>query len=267
MGALMKIKTTAVIVAILFYVTIGKCGPNGAGVVANNPLNSIVATAPVVQPVYRDPSLDFIPENPWRSLDGETNYIKTDGVEFCGKVVDVTPNGIRVEGEFGGLFETSYSSSSDADYHDFFVAHYPFQAVNDQVIYESEHNMAWSVGTYTYSTAQGGSRTIRKLDYGIPCEAPQKLVERAIAAAAAASKAKEEINRQKIFQAQINTVRWLSPQATNGDASAQCSLGEHYLNGQGCETNQEQGIYWLQKAADQGDLEASNKLEQLKQQK
>jgi TPR repeat protein len=49
-------------------------------------------------------------------------------------------------------------------------------------------------------------------------------------------------------------------QATNGNASAQCSLGLDYLSGQGCETNREQAIYWLQKAAEQDNLEASNKL-------
>ncbi len=71
------------------------------------------------------------------------------------------------------------------------------------------------------------------------------------------------IAAQKNWLAQSNAVRWLQPQATNGDASAQCSLGIHYLNGQGCETNREQAIYWLKKAADQGDTEASNKLAKL----
>lgn len=58
-------------------------------------------------------------------------------------------------------------------------------------------------------------------------------------------------------------VTWLLSQATNGDSSAQCSLGLHYLNGQGVETNKALAVEWLKKAADQGDTEASNKLEQL----
>jgi hypothetical protein len=69
---------------------------------------------------------------------------------------------------------------------------------------------------------------------------------------------------EKMFLVQSNVIRWLQPQATNGDASAQCDLGEHYLNGQGCVTNREQAIYWLQKSAAQGYLEASNKLVKLK---
>ncbi len=58
-------------------------------------------------------------------------------------------------------------------------------------------------------------------------------------------------------------VAWLFSQATNGSASAQCSLGLHYLNGQGVETNTALAIEWLKRAADQGDIEASNKLVKL----
>jgi hypothetical protein len=53
--------------------------------------------------------------------------------------------------------------------------------------------------------------------------------------------------RQKILQGQTNTVHWLLSQATNGDPSAQCNLGEHYLAGLGCETNRDLAIQWLQR--------------------
>jgi TPR repeat protein len=71
-----------------------------------------------------------------------------------------------------------------------------------------------------------------------------------------AQKRKEEVDER--------TVKWLMTQATNGIASAQCSLGLHYLSGQGCETNMELATEWLQKAAEQVSLEASNKLAELK---
>jgi TPR repeat protein len=120
--------------------------------------------------------------------------------------------------------------------------------------------MAWYVGTYTYSTVNGGSRTIKKLDYGTPCGPAPEFIQHQIEAA----KAEAILNKQKAEQGQINAVRWLQSQATNGDAYAQYSLGEHYLKGQGCETNREQAVYWLKKAAAQGYLEASNKLAALK---
>jgi hypothetical protein len=207
---------------------------------------------------------DFIPRDPWRVLNGTTNYVKLQGVEFCGKVVDITPNGVRIEGEFGDLCKTYYPAEgfSDVynhDFQDFFVARFPFEVVNGQIISSDEHLMAWYVGAYTYTTVSGGSRTIRKLDYGIPCGPAPEFVQQQIEAA----KAKAEKDKQKAIQLQINAVCWLLSQATNGDASAQCSLGIHYLNGQGCETNREQAIYWLQKSAAQGNIEASNKLASL----
>jgi hypothetical protein len=201
---------------------------------------------------------NFVPRDPWRAIDGATNYIKKDGVEFCGKVMDVTKDGARIEGSFGELFETTYAPRV-YNYDDFFVANFPFEVVNNQVIPASQHLMAWHVGTYTYSTVNGGSRTIKKLDYGIPCEIPPELIKQQIEAA----KARAIADKKRAEQGQVTAVKWLQTQATNGSGSAQCSLGIHYLNGQGCETNRELAIYWPKKAADQGDIEATNILARL----
>ncbi len=62
------------------------------------------------------------------------------------------------------------------------------------------------------------------------------------------------------YMAQSNAIVWLTRQATNGDVSAQYSLANHYLNGQGCPTNLETAVLWLKKAASAGSIEASNKL-------
>lgn len=204
---------------------------------------------------------NFIPENPWREVNGETNYIKINGQEFCGKVVDVTKDGVRIDGEWGDFDNTGYFPNS-YDYKDFFVANYPFDVVTDHIIESNEHQMARYVGTYTYSTVNGGSRTIQKLDYGTPCEPPAELVKQKIEAKLAA----DVIVKKRADEAQVKVITWLQTQATNGSASAQCSLGEHYLTGQGCETNVEQGVYWLNKAAQQGSVEASNRLSTLRPQ-
>jgi TPR repeat protein len=202
---------------------------------------------------------NFVPRDPWRAIDEATNYVKTDGVEFCGKIVDVSKEGVRIEGSFGDLFQTSYYPS-ESGYSDYFVANFPFSVVNDQIISEGQHLMAWYVGTYTYSTVNGGSRTIKKLDYGIPCNPPAELIKRQIEAA----RAKSLAEKKKAEQGQIAAVKFLEPKATNGDDNAQCELGLHYLNGLGCETNRDTAIYWLQKAAAQGNLRASKKLDTLK---
>ena len=105
-------------------------------------------------------------------------------------------------------------------------------------------------------------------DCGTPMTEPIKIVRSYTPEELAALQAREKLEAQKAKdrgnQSQVNAVKWLQPQATNGSPSAQCSLGLHYLNGQGCETNREAAIYWLRIAADQGNLEASNKLATLK---
>ena len=70
----------------------------------------------------------------------------------------------------------------------------------------------------------------------------------------------DKAEKAKIYAAQAKAIVWLQSQATNGSASAQCSLGLHYLNGQGCETNKELAVYWLTQAAERGDAEARDKL-------
>jgi hypothetical protein len=83
-------------------------------------------------------------------------------------------------------------------------------------------------------------------DYGTPWTPPQKIMS---------SAEKQAMD--------IRTFHWLCEQATNGSASAQCDLGEHYLKGIGTETNQTAAIEWLQKAAAQGDDESSNVLAEI----
>jgi len=105
--------------------------------------------------------------------------------------------------------------------------------------------------------------TIELWDCGTPFIPPPPTPEE-IAVAKAKKEQSAMLAAAKAYQGQSNAVLWLQPQATNGSASAQGSLGWHYLNGLGCESNRELGIYWLKKAADQGDFEASNNLTHLK---
>jgi hypothetical protein len=109
-----------------------------------------------------------------------------------------------------------------------------------------------------------GNIPLQIYDCGTPYTPPPPTPEQ-IAAARAKKELAAKSAEAKAYQAQLNAVHWLQPLATNGSLSAQCSLGTHYLNGQGCETNRELAFYWLKKAADQGDVETSNKLATLKQ--
>jgi TPR repeat protein len=134
------------------------------------------------------------------------------------------------------------------------ITNYPSEVLADKQI----RMLAVQIGIYDMN-----DRPIALYDFGKPYIQPPPTPEE-IAAAKAQKELSAKAAADKACQLQSNAIRWLQPQATNGDASAQCSLGLHYLNGQGCETNRERGIYWLTQAADQGNMEASNKLSKLK---
>jgi hypothetical protein len=204
----------------------------------------------------------FVPKHPWRAIDGSTNYVKLDGVEFVGKIVDISSDGVIINGAYGPLSGTFYYPTV-REYSDFFVANFPFEVENDTRLSGDQHLMAWDTGhTYTYTTVNHASRTIHKLDYGIPCGTPAQLLQQQTAAA----KAEAERFKRHADEAKTNAFVWLQTQSTNGgDASTQYRLGVYYLTGYGCATNRAEAVKWLKIAAIGGSVEASNKLAILKQ--
>jgi len=197
---------------------------------------------------------NFVPRDPWRAINGVTNYVKTGGVEFCGRIVEVTPDGVRMDGMSGPLFATTYDPAIP-NHTSFIVTNLPAALAGAGMIRPEDHFMAWPAGTCTTA----GGATIQRLDYGVPCPPPPPSPEQLQAV-----RARQEAERRRLWLVQSNTVRMLSVEATNGDAGSQFSLGMHYLNGVGCETNRDAALYWLQKSAAQGYLEASNKLTAVK---
>jgi TPR repeat protein len=101
----------------------------------------------------------------------------------------------------------------------------------------------------------GVTRTIGKLDYGTPCGPNPVLL--------AAMKRQIEEAEEKRRESELRVMEMLGREATNGDSSAQYSLGFHYLHGIGCQTNEVMGLFWLLKASSQGNMSASNDLQEL----
>ncbi|HEV2319108.1 MAG TPA: hypothetical protein VGV18_05120, partial [Verrucomicrobiae bacterium] len=163
--------------------------------------------------------MSFVPLDPWRAVGGQTNYVKLDGVEFCGKVLSVTRGGVLIEGEWGDLGTVyypangwAYAQPQDTDY---FVANFPYQTAAGNIIPSNKHLMAWYAGDYTYQT-DGGSRTIRKLDYGTPCGPNPVLL-------AARQKQLQEAEERR-READVRKIKELEKDATSGDSAAQYSL-------------------------------------------
>ena len=74
---------------------------------------------------------------------------------------------------------------------------------------------------------------------------------------------RDAILTKKRIETDSRLLFWQFQQASNGFASAQCSLGLRYLKGQGIPTNEVLGRYWLEKSARQNNLEAQAALTKL----
>jgi len=156
----------------------------------------------------------------------------------------------------GGLLahETRYTAlNGTVDGDQFFLTNYPnLRTVTDNQIISF---VALRIGNYRGTTVLGATITVPLYDCGTPYVPPPPTPEEI----AAANEKKEEA-ANKAYKAQERDIQRLQPQATNGDDIAQYSLGLHYLEGKGCESNLDTAIYWLKKAADHGNDLASDKL-------
>lgn len=209
-----------------------------------------------------------IATDPWRQIDGQVVYANgeyaqgKDWVGFVGKVLEVQPTGIRIDG--GYFFDHKRGEQGDVAFHGvFFVSDYPYPVAENDRVGGGQLLIAKISDDYTYETVIGGTSTIHSLDYGVPCSPPAPTPEQ-LAAIKEMQEEKQEADKERAEQGQANAVKFLLTIVTNGDASAQCDLAEHYLNGKGVETNKDAAIYWFTQAANQGSIGASNELVKLK---
>jgi len=167
------------------------------------------------------------------------------------EIGQVTDDGVIVRKKAANPFDGSYEYGNPL-----FLTNYPgYKELTDNTTIQF---LALKTGVYKYTDTEGASRNIPFYDCGTPYIAKALTPDQL-----SSINAKRAADKRKAEQAQEKTFRLLESRATNGDASAQFSLGIHYLSGYGCETNRETGLYWLQKAAEQGSVDASNKQESL----
>lgn len=192
---------------------------------------------------------------PWRIVNGVTNRTSIKWATFNGRVLQVHPTGVRFEGYYTPL-------DGGGDYFgEFFVRNFPFDVAEKDIIgTENQQPMvAFPVGSYSYTTVLGASRTIRQLDYGKVWIAPfpkPPTPEQLATAKAAEAKRKSAVAAA--------TLKYNQDQAAAGNAYGQLRMGERYLKGDGVEKDEAKAREYLQKSAAQGNAEAKALLATLK---
>ena len=159
--------------------------------------------------------------DPWRIIGGQV--VKVDGswLAVSGNIAQVHPGeGVRINGSIEGVPQAT----------DFFVVGLPISGGEGDAVPPAGYVLLVKpAGTYTYSTAQGSTRTIRKYDYGTPCDAPQKTP--------AQIAAEREQTAKKKIAAAVATLKFNQEQAAAGDPDGQLRMAERYRDGDGVETN------------------------------
>jgi len=189
---------------------------------------------------------NFVPKDPWRIIDGTTNYAKGgDWVQFVGQVVQVHPKGVRVKGGYGSPLLLENSS-------EFILVNFPYPAADGEEFALNDHWSAMFSGTISFSITTNIAETLRALDYGKPCDTPAWVV--------AAIKAKNDQKKQDMA---ISTFTFRKQKADKGDAEYQFLTGECFRTGYGVGMDLNQAREWYRKAAAQDHAKAKAALEKL----
>ena len=245
-------KITIILVVILLQTTSGYSGG-----FMNHRID--VSTPP--RPEVPKPII-LVPRDPYRVVDGSvwnlTGIDSQNGwVGFSGKVLEVQPTGVRVEGYYTGY------GYGDAE---FFVQDFPYQVAEGETLQDDAVSKTFycakKSGTYTYSTAIGGSRTIRKLEYGT-IYVPPPLTSEQIEAANKAAAAAKENEKKKADEGRARALKLNQSAADKGDAYGLLRMGERYRDGEGVEKDLVKARDYLAKAVTAGSPSAQAELDAL----
>lgn len=200
--------------------------------------------APAVDPAVQmqEYQKQFVPTDPWRILDGKTNYAK--GGEWCqfeGRVVQVFPSGIELRGWFGEPLR--YMLPGDLPNDLFFLSNYPRPVSVGKVLSRSDRLVAIKAGT----TPAGN---LPNLDY-CTVWAPELTEEQKAKAAQAKNAAGAKV------------LAWHQELADKGDPYGRSKMGLHYLNGDGVAKDPQKARDMFSKAAAQGNQDAAAELAKL----
>lgn len=191
----------------------------------------------------------FVPKDPWRVIDGQTNFAKgPDWKQFTGTVVDVKPTGILMRGWFGRPLE------DDGESREFFVVNFPYEVADNEIISLNQILVAKESGVLTF----GINTTVRRLDYGKiwipPAKVPLTAEQQASVKLAASKKAQA---------AAESALKYNEDLASKGDAYGQLRMGERYRDGDCVEKDLSKAREMFSKSAAQGNLAATAALEKL----
>jgi hypothetical protein len=219
----------------------------------------------VMQSRFEEGRRYFHPPDPWRIVSGQTFEVSSSvWLQFVGKVVEVHPTGIRIQGYYGSFMtwpgtgipfvRSETGPLPIPDQTEFFVRNLPCSIAQGDVIYWEDQRMALASDVYTYNTVNGSSRTLHCLDYGTPVAgpAPHELT-------AGEKKAAEE-RKAETEKKVLELHRAL---AEKNDPYGLFQMGRRYFTGDGVGKDEAKGKELLWRARAAGSIEAESFLKRI----
>ena len=193
---------------------------------------------------FSSPAAPSVVTDPWRIINGQLQKVDGTWLAVSGNIAQVHPNeGVRINGRLEGVYQEK----------DFFCVNLPISGgEGDSLPPAGVVLLVKPAGTYTYSTAGGSTRTIRKYDYGIPAAAPVKT--------AAEIEQEKLLAAKRKIEGEAAILKLNQKQAEQGDAEAQLRMAERYRDGNGVETNVFKAKFLFMASADQGNAKAAKEL-------
>ena len=214
-------------------IAIRHSGPSGPDVLSSSDFGSSAAIAAVPDQV--------------RLINGQIVHVDGSWIAVSGQVLQVHPKeGVRIRGWLEGQFQDT----------DFMVVNLPIEVAEGEML--PPPNMVILVkpaGVYTYSTAAGSTRTIRKYDYGVPTVEPPKSPEEI-------AREKAELKKREAA-GKVNALKANEEAAEKGDAYGLLRMAERYRDGDQVETNLLKARVYFERAALAGEDDATNELAKL----
>ncbi len=189
---------------------------------------------------------------PWRVVDGITQHVAVTWCVFSGRVLQTSPDGVRVQGQYAPIYQNG--NGGDSFLGEFFVRHFPYALADGDSL--PPYVAAVPEPVYTYTTVMNAERSIHCLDFGIPCDEPQWAVEyeetNKLVFDSAAEKAKVKGESRAL---EVN-----ESAAAKGDAFGLLRMGERYRDGDCVAKDLAKARTYLMEACLKGEVEASNEL-------
>jgi hypothetical protein len=199
---------------------------------------------------------NYVPEDPYRIIDGTRVYAKGDHwMKFGGRIVEILPTGIRIRGTCKSLNDPFryYTFSGE-----FFVANFPYTN-HPLILHDANFSTFTAKEAGTYSLSE--SNIIPQLEYGVIAEPPPPSAEgiEFVVNNAEAVVLHEQHNKESDAKA----LKWNQDQAAKGDEYGQLRMGERYLTGDGVEKDLDKAREYFSKAAAKGSVRAAEMLKKL----